>query len=216
MFGNFGFENEINVQSRACGRRHIQRDSSQVVTPTYMTAPFAVQQEPKRRLATLPENVQQRETDVLSVAVAAHPPPARLKEERVLRGGLDIFSWNTEPPVPLLPRAVRERDEAELRQLRPIDPEAQRDFEVRAKFTENPHSRFLCFSDEENVKKHRGRRFGCPPLEELVDNQELGGSPKNGKTPILYGRRGRNSREKCDNTCGIAGFAGMGMGNVRR
>ncbi|ORC89690.1 uncharacterized protein TM35_000112240 [Trypanosoma theileri] len=112
-------------------------------------------------------------------------PHQSLRQERLSRGGLNIFSWNTDMPSAPAPRMTRERNTEELLRLRPTDAAVQRDREVREKFEGNTHSRFLCFSED---------------------------APRGAGAVVQHGRR----RSAPHPDGGIAGFAGMGLGNGDR
>ncbi|CBH17763.1 hypothetical protein, conserved [Trypanosoma brucei gambiense DAL972] len=162
----------------------------------------------------------------------------RLSKDRLARGGLNIFSWNTDAPTLNHPREVRERDCAELQRLRPVDSAAQRDKEVREKFEGNTQSRFLCFSESDSPGKRRGvrvfnpnnkngnlnsgtghenpmqNRFNEEPQPFKIQQQQPRPLPQQNLPPA--GRATHSNRQESG---GIPGFAGMGEGrqhNARR
>lgn len=176
-----------------------------------MTAPFAVEEEFKKK--TFLPSVPPLHEDCVDENAVLPVSPLPLTKERLSRGGLNIFAWNTEPPMPSSARVVRERDERELLRLRPVDAGVQRDNEVREKFSENTCSRFLCFSEDVAARRQQGRRSGGRPTPNVsACDGALGGVdvPGEGPTSALHGRRRRVSGD--DGATGIAGFAGMGAG----
>ncbi|KAH8609666.1 hypothetical protein ERJ75_001179800 [Trypanosoma vivax] len=86
----------------------------------------------------------------------------QLSQDRLNRGGLNIFSWNMDAPTAAQPRETRTRDQDELQRLRPVDAAVQRDKEVREKFEGNTQSRFLCFSEGDQPPRRQGVRI-CNP-----------------------------------------------------
>ncbi|EAN91501.1 hypothetical protein C3747_281g6 [Trypanosoma cruzi] len=226
MLANIGLESESRVrENRIRGRRHVPRDETFGQQPTYMTAPFAVQQEPLRNPRStampLPQDIlMSEENEKGSFAANYDIPQPQLGEERLSKSGLNIFSWNTEAPKALPSRVRRERDAEELLRLKPLDAEVQRDIEVREKFEGNTHSRFLCFSQDGEAGKQlgsRGRERHRLPQTTLASAPVLDGiscNPNPTGDAVPHGRR-RFPPTACPNE-GIAGFAGMGMGGFGR
>ncbi|KAH9586102.1 hypothetical protein LSM04_001043 [Trypanosoma melophagium] len=231
MLVNIGFESDQQQRlPRGRGRRHAPQGDYSGHPPTYMTAPFAVQQEPScnapsqqqqqyqqqqphgqqysdiinhkdngmmmhaKNYEPYPTHTDERQYQFDQQHYEQPPPPPQqqqqtphqsLRQDRLARGGLNIFSWNTDVPVASAPRMTHARDENELLRLRPTDASAQRDREVREKFETNTQSRFLCFSEN---------------------------APRVAGAAVPHGRR----RSIPIPDGGIAGFAGMGLGNEDR
>ncbi|EKF39168.1 hypothetical protein MOQ_000610 [Trypanosoma cruzi marinkellei] len=226
MLANIGLESEgRGRENRIRGRRHVPRDESFGQQPTYMTAPFAVQQEPLRNPRStampLPHDILLPEENDKGHFVANHDiPQPHLGEERLSKSGLNIFSWNTEAPKALPSRVRRERDTEELLRLKPLDAEVQRDIEVREKFEGNTHSRFLCFGQDGEASRQLGSRgrdrhhLSQTPLGSAPVLGGLSCNPHPTGDAVPHGRR-RFPPTTCSNE-GIAGFAGMGMGGFGR
>ncbi|ESL11516.1 hypothetical protein TRSC58_00732 [Trypanosoma rangeli SC58] len=226
MLANLGLESESRGgECRHHGRRHVLRDGMQDHQPTYLRAPFAVQQEPLKNLhlSEMPgveEIFMEEENNIGSPAAACRASQPQLEAERLARGGLNIFSWNTDAPVIPPSRVRRERDVEELMRLRPLDPELKRDLEVREKFEGNTHSHFLCFSEKEENGTHLGTRRAngnppslVPPGPAVAPNG-FSGNPGRAGAAVLHGRR--RVAPSTDAGEGIAGFAGMGAGGGKR
>ncbi|RNE99520.1 hypothetical protein TraAM80_08185 [Trypanosoma rangeli] len=226
MLANLGLESESRGgECRHHGRRHALRNEVLDHQPPYLRAPFAVQQEPLKNshLSAMPEVQEifmEEENNIGSPATACHASQPQLEAERLTKGGLNIFSWNTDAPVIPPSRVRRERDVEELLRLRPLDPELKRDLEVREKFEGNKQSHFLCFGENEETGKHLGARRAndgtpslVPPGPALVPNG-FSGNPGRAGGAVLHGRRRVAPRASTDE--GIAGFAGMGMGSGKR
>ncbi|KAF8281293.1 hypothetical protein TcBrA4_0088620 [Trypanosoma cruzi] len=226
MLANIGLESESRVhENRIRGRRHVPRDEKFGQQPTYMTAPFAVQQEPLRNPRStampLPQDIlMPEENEKGSFASNYDVPQPHLGEERLSKSGLNIFSWNTEAPK-ALPSVF---DGSAMRKscfgLNRWTPRCRRDIEVREKFEGNTHSRFLCFSQDGEAGKQlgsRGRDRHRLPQTTLASAPVLDGiscNPNPTGDAVPHGRR-RFPPTACPNE-GIAGFAGMGMGGFGR
>ncbi|RNF16162.1 uncharacterized protein Tco025E_05274 [Trypanosoma conorhini] len=222
MLANLGLESENRGGGcRHRGRRHAPRDEILDHQAPYLTAPFAVQQEPSKNphpsaAPDTQEIFMDEENDLGPSAAAYHAPQPRLATERLAKGGLNIFSWNTDAPTVPPCRVRRERNAEELLRLKPLDPETQRDLEVREKFEGNKQSHFLCFSENEDAGKRLGARrtdsgipSQLPPVFAPAPNG-LSSNPSHAGAAVQHGRR--RFAPSAGTSDGIAGFAGMGMG----
>ncbi|KEG14546.1 hypothetical protein DQ04_00411100 [Trypanosoma grayi] len=218
MLTNLGLESEQRGRNnRVRGRRHAPRDEMTGPQPAYMTAPFAVQQEPSRGLPTAGDQPIQEiyinnEDEYVPSAAGYQSLSPQLRQDRLSKGGLNIFSWNTDAPTAPQPRVTRDRDAGELLRLKPRDAETQRDIEVREKFEGNTHGRFLCFSEDARDGA-QGKMRVCVNADSNGLQKALDfGHPDGIVRQIDMAPRGRRRSAPSDaGGDGIAGFAGMGM-----